>query len=298
MARRRTLIYALALAGCNQVFDLRPTRGPDSDGDGAVDASDNCALVANPDQANADGDLLGDACDPCVNGPQSGKDTDRDGFDDACDACTMGANSDEDGDGFLDGCDVCPGDADDQSDSDGDGIGDLCDADPGVANHRVLFDGFSPPRDDWQSWLRIWRATPTGGFAPVANGGGAVGAWNPATVVSGDEWWFETVAVTPRAVNGDYFGLHILTRADGSEPTDCILEYDNGVWHPYGDLSVTVPVGIAVRFRYHAHGGLDDCQVDRTVLPPYTGPLPPDAYVPGLATGLGTEFLWVDVVSR
>jgi hypothetical protein len=36
----------------------------DSDGDGVIDALDNCMSVANPTQANFDGDSLGDACDP------------------------------------------------------------------------------------------------------------------------------------------------------------------------------------------------------------------------------------------
>lgn len=36
----------------------------DTDGDGLVDTDDNCPYDPNPDQANADGDLLGDACDP------------------------------------------------------------------------------------------------------------------------------------------------------------------------------------------------------------------------------------------
>jgi hypothetical protein len=288
----------LALAGCNAVFGLEPTRGPDSDGDGTVDARDNCPLIANPDQANADGDALGDACDPCI-GPQSGVDSDHDGIDDGCDACTTGANSDEDGDGFLDGCDVCPGDADDQSDADGDGIGDVCDADPGAADHRVFFDGFSPPRAGWQSWLRVWQGTPTGAFAPMTGGGGAVGAWNPESVVQGNEWWFETVAVTPPgAFNGEFFGLYMLTRSDGTETVDCILEYDNGTWHAYGDPAYVIPSGLVARFRYHAHGGADDCQINRVTSPTYTDPVVPDAYVPGLATGNGTEFLWVDVVSR
>lgn len=37
---------------------------PDSDGDGLVDACDNCPSNANADQADADGDGMGDACDP------------------------------------------------------------------------------------------------------------------------------------------------------------------------------------------------------------------------------------------
>ena len=37
---------------------------PDRDGDGRPDASDNCPTIPNADQANQDGDALGDACDP------------------------------------------------------------------------------------------------------------------------------------------------------------------------------------------------------------------------------------------
>ncbi len=36
---------------------------PDSDGDGVFDDGDNCPLVSNPDQADADGDGMGDLCD-------------------------------------------------------------------------------------------------------------------------------------------------------------------------------------------------------------------------------------------
>lgn len=35
----------------------------DTDGDGVLDGSDNCRLVANPNQANCDGDAQGNACD-------------------------------------------------------------------------------------------------------------------------------------------------------------------------------------------------------------------------------------------
>ena len=52
--------------------------GGDGDGDGVPDGSDNCPSVANPDQANGDGDGLGNACDP---------DDDNDGVPDASDGC-------------------------------------------------------------------------------------------------------------------------------------------------------------------------------------------------------------------
>ena len=117
-------------------FSLRVELAPDSDGDGALDASDNCPLVSNPDQTDSDGDGLGDACDT---------DDDNDGVPDISDNCPFSANADQadsDGDGLGDACDGDP-DGDgvvagdncpavpnaDQADSDGDGLGDACDTD-------------------------------------------------------------------------------------------------------------------------------------------------------------------------
>jgi hypothetical protein len=57
--------------------------------------------VANTDQANNDGDALGDVCDP---------DDDNDGVEDGDDNCPTVANTD-------------------QADNDGDGLGDACDND-------------------------------------------------------------------------------------------------------------------------------------------------------------------------
>jgi MYXO-CTERM domain-containing protein len=76
---------------------------PDDDGDGVGNfdplAPDNCIKVANPDQADLDGDGVGDACDPDIDGdgvpnlrdncPMVGNDgqidLDRDGRGDRCD---------------------------------------------------------------------------------------------------------------------------------------------------------------------------------------------------------------------
>jgi len=79
--------------------------GIDRDLDGDLDGVDNCPAVSNPDQADGDGDGIGDACDTVVGG-------------------------DTDGDGVLDGDDNCPGDHNPlQEDFDGDGDGDACDTD-------------------------------------------------------------------------------------------------------------------------------------------------------------------------
>jgi hypothetical protein len=37
---------------------------PDDDNDGVDDGADNCPLTSDPDQADRDGDGIGDACDP------------------------------------------------------------------------------------------------------------------------------------------------------------------------------------------------------------------------------------------
>lgn len=91
--------------------------GSDPDGDGILDAADNCPLTSNPDQADSDGDGIGNACDGDVDG---------DGIPNACDA-----TEDGDGDGVFDEIDNCPGTPNaGQLDTDGDGFGDVCDGCP------------------------------------------------------------------------------------------------------------------------------------------------------------------------
>ena len=95
----------------------------DDDNDGVADTADNCPLVANADQADTDGDGVGDACD---------SDTDSDGVNDVSDNCPNVANADQkdlDGDGIGDVCD---------GDIDGDGIDNLTDNCAAVSNSNQL----------------------------------------------------------------------------------------------------------------------------------------------------------------
>lgn len=68
----------------------------DSDGDGLLNAADNCPTVPNPGQENADGDTHGDLCDNCtlIDNENQLDCAPWDGYGSACDA-------DLDDDGFI-----------------------------------------------------------------------------------------------------------------------------------------------------------------------------------------------------
>ena len=135
------------------IDDSQDTEAPlDRDGDGVADSADNCPLTANPDQADADGDGIGDACEVVET------DSDGDGVADGSDNCPNIANADQadaDGDGVGDACEDQPDDRDsdgvadgddncpdvantDQSDFDGDGQGDACEAQLGTLEAPII----------------------------------------------------------------------------------------------------------------------------------------------------------------
>ena len=81
--------------GPNSIYvdNLEFCRDADADGDGILDAEDNCPLVSNPGQENYDGDTEGDVCD---------SDDDNDGVLDEEDAHPM---SSQEATVVIDGCD-------------------------------------------------------------------------------------------------------------------------------------------------------------------------------------------------
>ena len=105
----------------------------DSDGDGVIDGQDNCPDLANPDQADCDGDGIGDLC------------AIADGLASDCNENTIPDNCEDDCNfnGSPDDCDIADGFS---SDCDGNGIPDECDPDcnnNGVADACDIADGTS-----------------------------------------------------------------------------------------------------------------------------------------------------------
>ncbi len=130
-------LLAPAHSECNP-----PVGGPDTDFDCIDDVFDNCRGQYNPDQANADGDIWGDACDYCPVVFDNGNfDNEGDNVGNVCDNCPDDYNAnqlntdadmrgdvcdnDDDNDGLTDAEEAMHGSDPTKVDSDGDGVSDV-----------------------------------------------------------------------------------------------------------------------------------------------------------------------------
>jgi hypothetical protein len=204
------------------------TASLDADGDGVLDANDNCPTVSNADQANNDGDSLGDACDPdddndgvadggdnCPLAANPGQvDTDGDGQGDVCDA-------DDDGDGVADGTDNCPlAPNPGQVDTDHDTQGDVCDADDdndGVLDGTDNCPLASNPAQTDSDTDGLGDACDANKFAPTVN--------TDAGATSGNEG--TTLANSGSFADGDDNAILTISKKSG---VGTVTPTGNGGW--------------------------------------------------------------------
>lgn len=276
---RMTMRYPwlITLCACNAVYGLEETyprdaavvEVVDTDGDGVLDVVDNCYVIPNPLQENADDDDFGDICDPCP----------------------TGSNHDEDGDLFLDGCDNCPQITnDDQLDADNDDLGDVCDPSSSIAHTRVRFDAFDTLAPDWIPGAVDWEVFEDS-VRPVSPPAvNDLGLWNRRVATQGAGWIIETMFDLPP--NGQRAGIETRTTIGGTEYA-CQLANDGGLYNLNGTF-VTVTDNV-VRVRLRANGASIRCElvggagVDVTPVGTRTNP--------GLKTTVRTRYYYIDIIS-
>ncbi|MEM1119060.1 MAG: T9SS type A sorting domain-containing protein, partial [Bacteroidota bacterium] len=202
-------------------------QGGDSDGDGICDNQDNCRTTFNPDQADNDGDGIGNVCDDTPNG----------------DPCAN-KGGDSDGDGVCDNDDNCRTTFNpDQADNDGDGLGNVCDDTPNggpttctmrtAKNTRLCFNN-----------SQIGRGGRYGGFLLLDKNGNSNFIGDFYTIHNGKLTEFSdgTAKFTGRYVNikrnSASFDIDIMLsnrkRDDDSihpKPHDCGIHQDDDIYY-------------------------------------------------------------------
>lgn len=219
----------------------------DADGDGIVDAEDNCPSVFNAIrpldmgvQSDVDMDGVGDACDPC---PLEADST----------ACAPPDPNDRDRDGVPDDVDNCPGVPNpDQLDTDMDGKGDLCDACPMAANPGTA----ACPATIYD----IKRGTI--GIGTRVSVSGVV------TAVAPNGFFMQVPVAAPEYVDADHSGMFVYTGGVPSWARGDAVTVDGAVADYFGETQVTtmasgvtvtgtaaVPAPVAVTIAEVATGG-------------------------------------------
>ena len=206
----------------------------DIDQDGLLDEADNCPSVWNPDQADVDGDGLGDACD-----------------------------SDADGDSFSNEADNCPLDVNPaQADADGDGFGDACTVNTCVTTSAELQAAVSAAGfDGLNNVIQLVQGT----FGTSGNGGGpfATNLGEPyATVLRGG---YATGC-------GSRVSDPSSTRIDG-EGISSVLTLSSGSFSPFARVrleGVTIRGGFGVGAALWANNGTVEV-VESAVLDNHSG---------------------------
>jgi hypothetical protein len=162
---------------------------PDADGDKINDADDNCPSVANPDQADADGNCTGDACE-CM----SAADCDDGKFCNGTEGCTDGA--------CVAGAAVCPADQACEE------ISKQCGTTPAASAGSGAGGAVT---------IQPTAAGATAAVAPAANGGSAATPSRGTTVASAGAPSPSTGSITNAAAAGS-----------GSDPTQPPAEASKG----------------------------------------------------------------------
>ncbi|WP_168210343.1 thrombospondin type 3 repeat-containing protein [Persicimonas caeni] len=236
---------------------LPGTDARDEDGDGVGDITDNCPMVANPDQKDADNDTVGDECDPDADNDGIANNADKAIADDGVTEISYALDTDNDGtdnendddddnDGIVDTADRMPLDTDNDglhngldNDDDADGYSDAEERNAGTDNLVAL----SFPGVGTISWVRETDSGRSVEYAPVtstsnptalsvANGGAP---YEPRFVDNGAQ--FFALAGEPGAATA----VHLIsTDPNATEPVQ------------------TFELGVTLRGAAPAEGGLND----------------------------------------